>query len=258
MPISEADIVLFWPSLSAALVIALVHLFAPYLHFMRKPDNVWVPASAGIALGYVFMDIFPHLAKSKAKYEYTGDNLIYEFLIQNIYLLAFIGFSLYLGVILAEKVLRKDMALGEITFRTAPMVVRVESVSLIAYNFLIGYLLSEQVTHRPEPAILFGAAMAIHFVGLDYLTRGHFPQLYDGMQRFAFAAAVLAGWLAGTTLEISNASLDLWYSFLAGGIIVVAAVYELPHIQSRKQYWAFLVGAGLFSTLILSVNYYGK
>jgi len=252
----DESIVVFWPSLVGVAAIVLVHLLSPRFHFMRKPDNVWVPASAGIALGYVFMDIFPHLAKSKAKFEYGGDNWLYEFLTQNIYLVAFIGFSVYLGIILAEQILRKNPEMGVITFRTAPAIVRVEFVSIAIYNFLIGYLLSEQVTHRPEPVILFGAAMTIHFVGLDALVRDHFPRLYDGTQRYAFAAAVFAGWVAGISLEISNASLDLWYSFLAGGIIVVAAVYELPHIHSRKQYWAFVAGAGLFSSLILLIDYY--
>ncbi len=255
---ADQNFVLFWPSLVGAAIIMLVHLLVPRFRFMRKPDNVWVPASVGIALAYVFIDIFPHLAKSKAKLGYMGDNPVYDFMTRNIYLLALAGFTVYLGIVLAEKVFRKNQAADDITFRSAPAAIKAEVISLAAYNFLVGYLLSEQTTHRAEPALLFGAAMAIHFAGLDYLTRGHFPRLYDGVLRYALAASVLAGWIAGVALEIANASLELWYSFLAGGIIVVAAVYELPHIHSRKQYWAFVAGAGLFSSLILSINYYGK
>jgi hypothetical protein len=250
--------VLFWPSLAGAAMIMLVHLLVPRFRFMRKPDNVWAPASAGVALAYVFMDIFPHLAKSKAKLVPTGDSLIYEFLTQHIYFVGFVGFAVYLGVILSEMMFRKDHAAADITFRSAPAVIRIECISLAGYSFLIGYLLSEQVTHRPEPALLFGLAMAIHFAGLDYLTRGHFPRLYDSTLRYVLAASVLTGWLTGSVLEISNASLDLWYSFLAGGIIVIAAVYELPHIHTRRQYWAFLVGAGVFSLMILLLQSYGK
>jgi hypothetical protein len=151
---------------------------------------------------------------------------------------------------------RKDPAARDIRFGEAPVFIKVEYLSLSAYNFLIGYLISEQVTHRPEPAILFGIAMAIHFAGLDYLARGHFPLVYDNAMRFAFAAATLAGWAVGIAVEITNASLDIWYSFLAGGIIVIAAVYELPHVHTQKQYWAFVVGAALFSLLIISIEYY--
>jgi hypothetical protein len=254
----EEQIVLFWPSLIGVALIVLAHLFAPHFQFMRKSNNIWVPASVGVALAYVFMDIFPHLAKSKAKLVPTVDNPVYEFLTHNIYLVGLAGFTVYLGIILSDMMFRKNPAAGEITFRSAPTAIKIEFISLSAYNFLVGYLLSEHVTHRPEPALLFGLAMAAHFAGLNHLTRNHFPGLYDGLLRYAFTAAVLAGWIAGVALEISNMTLELWYSFLAGGIIVVAAVYELPHIRSYRQYLAFVVGAGLFSVLILSMNYYGK
>ena len=255
--ISDENLVLFWPSLVGVLLIAGVHLFAPRFRFMSKPDNIWVPASAGVALAYVFMDIFPHLAKSKANFGYVDDNPIYELLARNIYLVALIGFAVYLGIALAEIAFRKDPAAREITFRAAPAFVKVEYLSLAAYNFLIGYLIAEQVTHRAEPAMLFAIAMAVHFTGLDYLARGHFPKVYDDFIRYASAVAVLAGWVAGVALEITNASLDIGYSFIAGGIIVIAAVYELPHVHTQKQYWAFVVGAALFSLLIISVEYYG-
>jgi len=254
----DENIHIFWPSLVGAAMIMLVHLLVPRFRFMSKPDNIWVPASAGVALAYVFMDIFPHLAKSKAKLVPTGDSPIYEFLTQHIYFVGFVGFAVYLGVILAERMFRKDQSAVDITFRSAPVVIQIECISLAGYSFLIGYLLSEQATHLPEPAIFFGLAMAIHFAGLDYLTRGHFPRLYDGTLRYALPVSVLAGWLTGVVLEISNISLELWYSFLAGGIIVVAAVYELPHIHTRRQYWAFLVGAGVFTVMILAIQSYGK
>ncbi len=251
-------VLLFWPSLVGAAMIMLVHLLVPQFEFMRKPSNIWVPASAGVALAYVFMDIFPHLAKSKAKLVSTGDSPVYEFLTQHIYFVSFVGFAVYLGIVLSDIIFHKENATADLTFRSAPVVIQFECISLAGYSFLIGYLLSEHITHRAEPAMLFGLAMAIHFAGLDYLMRGHFPRLYDGMLRYALAASVLAGWLTGVVLEISNARLELWYSFLAGGIIVVAAVYELPHIHTRRQYCAFLVGSGVFSLIILLIKAYEK
>jgi hypothetical protein len=254
----ESAGLLFWPSLVGAAMIMLVHLLVPQFKFMDKPDNVWVPASAGIALAYVFVDIFPHLAKSKAKLVSTGDSPVFEFLTQHIYFVGLVGFAVYLGIILSDIIFRKENATADLTFRSAPAVIQFECISLAGYSFLVGYLLSEQITHRTESAILLGLAMAIHFAGLDHLTRSHFQRLYDGTLRYAFAASVLAGWLTGAVLEISDASLDLGYSFLAGGIIVVAAVYELPHIHTRRQYWAFLVGSGVFSLMIFLIKAYEK
>jgi hypothetical protein len=221
---------------------------------MWKPDNLWIPSSAGVAIAYVFMDIFPHLAKSREKLENVADSGIYGFLAHNVYLVALAGFTFYLGIVLAVMTYRHRRTASDISLMSAPMSVKTETASLVAYNFLIGYLLAEQLTHRAEPVFLFGLAMAIHVAGIDCLFREHFPNLYDRTARFAFATSVYAGWVTGVVLEISDASLALWFSFLAGGIIVVATVFELPQIRSPKQYGCFCAGACAFSGLVMAVE----
>ena len=220
---------------------------------MWKPDNPWLPASAGVAIAYVFMDIFPHLAKSREKLANVTDGSVYGFLTHNVYLVALAGFAIYLGIILLEMTYRQNQS-AEISLASAPVTVKVEITSLVAYNFLIGYLLAEQLTHRPEPVILFALAMAIHMAGIDCLLRDHFSNLYDRALRFAFTASLYAGWLTGVVVEISDATLALWFSFLAGGIIVVATVLELPKIRSPRQYTFFCAGACCFSVLVLAVE----
>ncbi len=253
--IAGNTIMLFLPSLVGATLIALTHLLTPRFHFMRTQNNPWVPASAGIALAYVFMDIFPHLAKGQEKLLHIAEGNIYGFLTHNVYLAGLAGFTIYLGIILLAMSIRQKQSTTGITFKSTPVSIKLECASLAAYSFLIGYLLSEQVTHLPEPIILFGLAMAIHFAGLNYLVRDHFPILYDQSLRYIYAASVYAGWFIGIVAEISDATLALCYSFLAGGIIVVAAVYELPHIRSPQQYGAFVAGAVVFSILILASDY---
>ncbi len=248
-------IVRYWPSLIGATFVALVHLLVPRFRLMRKPDNPWLPASAGVAMAYVFMDIFPHLAKSREKLGHVADSGVYGFLTHNVYLVALAGFGIYLGVILLEMTYRQNQRGTEVAFASAPAIVKAEIASLVAYNFLIGYLLAEQLTHRPEPVLVFALAMAIHVVGLDSLLREHFRNLYDRAARFVFAASVYAGWFTGVVLEISDATLALWFSFLAGGIIVTATAYELPRIRSPRQYAFFCAGACGFSVLVLAVEH---
>lgn len=40
--------------------------------------------------------------------------------------------------------------------------------SMCLYAVFVGYMLAEQVLYRPEPALLFGIAMAAHFLGVDH------------------------------------------------------------------------------------------
>ena len=75
--ILSGNILLFWPSFVGATMIALVHLLTPHFRFMHQPGNRWVPASAGIALAYVFMDIFPHLAKMQSKLSAIIESNVY-------------------------------------------------------------------------------------------------------------------------------------------------------------------------------------
>jgi len=252
-----SNIELFWLSFIGATLIALVHLLMPHFRFMRQPGNPWVPVSAGVALAYVFMDIFPHLAKIQLKLSDVIENNVYGFLTHNVYLVCLIGFSVYLGIFILVNRYRASQILSDISFGSAPIPIKIEYVSLVAYSFLIGYLLSEQATHRPEPVLLFATAMAIHFMGIDGLLFKLVPNLYGRSMRFMLAASVYIGWLTGAMLEITDATLALWYAFLAGGLIVVATVNELSSIRSRGQYGAFIVGAGVFSALILSIERFG-
>ena len=253
----DINISQFLPSFLGATLIALVHLLTPRFRFMHTQDNLWVPTSAGVALAYVFVDIFPHLARVQAKLADTEQSTLYGFLTHNIYLVGLAGFAVYLGIILLEITYRNGQKAVDIGFKSAPGSVKIECASLLAYNFLIGYLLSEQITHRPEPVILFGIAMAIHIAGINHVFQDHFPVIFVHTMRFALAAGVYAGWTAGVAIEVSDGTLALWYSSLAGGLIVVATVYELPQVRSPRQYGAFLIGMGAFSALVLVIDFFG-
>ena len=251
------SILLFWPSFLGATLIALVHLLSRHFRFMQQPGNLWVPASAGIALAYVFMDIFPHLARMQSKLPTFFESDVYGSPTHIAYLICLIGFTVYLGVFLSVRRHLAGRALSEISLESPPVLIKIVYASLVAYSFLIGYLLSEQATHRPEPVLLFGAAMAIHFAGIDGLIREQIPSHYDRSIRFMFVASVYIGWITGVVVEIADVTLALWFAFLAGGLIVITTVNELPHIRSRGQYGAFIIGAAVFSVLVLTIERIG-
>jgi hypothetical protein len=109
----------------------------------------------------------------------------------------------------------------------------------------------ERHENKPGPEDLTGSAC---FTLPTVFRSGHYPSSRVG--RFAFAAAVYAGWLIGFFGEISDSALAILFSFLAGGIIVLATVYEIPGIRSERQYRPFLAGAGIFSALMLAKDYF--
>ena len=64
-------------------------------------------------------------------------------------------------------------------------------------------------------------------------------------------AALLAGWLLGFFVELSGVLYAASFAFLAGGLMIVATIFELPRITSPKRYWSFCGGAVAFTLAIL-------
>lgn len=103
----------------------------------------------------------------------------------------------------------------------------------------------------PLAGIGFGIAMAAHFVGLDHFYRDLQPRLYDTPLRYALAVAIYGGWLLGVVGELPDLVYALLFALLAGGLMVVTAVFELPRVNSARRYAGFCLGAIGFAALIL-------
>lgn len=241
----------YGPSFAGALLIATAQLLAGKKHFLERHDGAGLDFLAGIAVAYVFVDILPHLAAKQEKFAKLGDGGIYGFLQHHIYILALAGFLIYLGVILSEGRWRKSLPAGGVTWANARLSLKIEAVSLAAYSFIIGYMLAEQPTHRYEPSLVFAAAMAAHFVGLGHLFHHRYPQVYDGAGRYLLIAALLAGWLLGFFVEMSGVYYAATFAFLAGGVISVTTIFELPRVTSTKRYGSFASGAVAFTLTVL-------
>ena len=59
------EIVTYGPSFVGATLIVWVLLFVQRLRFLDRPQSVWPDFFAGVGLGYVFVDILPHLASKQ-------------------------------------------------------------------------------------------------------------------------------------------------------------------------------------------------
>ena len=100
----------------------------------------------------------------------------------------------------------------------------------------------------------FAIAMAAHLAGLAHFYRHFYPRFYDATMRYVLAATVCVGWALGVFMELSDLIYALWFSFLAGGIMIVTAIFELPRVRTWRPYAGFCVGAVGFSALLLLVE----
>ena len=251
------DIVTFWPSFVGATMIVLVHLFVHRMGFLHGARSIWLDIFAGVALGYLFVDILPHLATYQRKFAAATDGGLLGFLQHHAYLVTMAGFLLYLAIALSSNAIRAKQPPGTITLANLPVTVGIAALSMVVYAFVIGYMLAEQPTHRSVAGIGFGVAMAAHFVGLDHFYRDLQPRIYDTPLRYALAVAIYAGWFLGIVAELPELLYALLFAFLAGGLMIVTAVFELPRINSWRRYAAFSLGAIAFALLILAVEHFG-
>lgn len=248
------DIVTFWPSFAGATMVVLVHLFIHRMGFLHGSRSIWLDIFAGVALGYLFVDILPHLASYQRKLTAATDGGLLGFLEHHAYLVTMAGFLMYLAIALSGNRIRAKQPPGTITLGNLPVTVGIAALSMVVYAFLIGYMLAEQPTHRSVAGIGFGVAMAAHFVGLDHFYRDLQPRLYDTPLRYALAGAIYAGWLLGVVAELPDLVYALLFALLAGGLMIVTAVFELPRVNSWRRYAGFCLGAIAFAALILIVE----
>lgn len=240
------------PFLSAlfAIGLAIIHLYAGKLRFVDiVPRSRWLSAASGVSVAYVFVHLLPELNERQEAIAQTG---VLAFLEHHVYLMALLGLAIFYGLERAVKHSRQGDCQSNQEDTPGFGVFWLHIVSFALYNALIGYLLF----HREEPGIqslfLFFIAMALHFVVNDYGLRQDHKHTYHNIGRWILAAAIIVGWAIGQGTEISEAAIAVLFAFLAGGIILNVLKEELPE-ERKSCFWAFALGAGAYSTLLLAL-----
>ena len=213
---------------------------------------------AGIAVAYAFVDILPHLAGKQEKLAQPSDTGIRAFLQHEIYMVTLVGFLFYLGVILWQERSKASQSEGESGLSKASIPVKIRGATGTGHNLIIGYMLAQQPIHRVEPSLVFAVAMSAHLIGLDHLSHQRYPKLYESLDRYLRSAGLIAGWTLGYFVEFPGVFYAVVIAFLAGGIIVVTSIFELPRIKSLPRYWSFCGGAAAFTLIILVLEFLGE
>jgi len=238
-------------------LVALVHLRVHRLRIMSDTGFPWIAASAGVAVSYVFINLLPKLAYGHTVLAASQSSGWLRYIVGHSYVLALIGFVTFYAAHLARKRLGADYPTEAIGFSDAPTAIKAMALAFPVYNFLIGDLIGVYGLNRGEPVILFALVMAIHFIGLDHLFRTAFTRMFDDTLRGMGIVALFAGWFTALAMPVQPEVLALGSSFLAGGIILVTTVSELPHVQTRRQLGAFIASASVITVLLLMLEAFG-
>jgi zinc transporter ZupT len=234
-----------------AIGLAITHLYSGRLTIPNIPRNRWLSAAGGVSVAYVFVHILPELSQHQRVLEQVGEGVI-PYVESHVYILTLVGLSVFYGLErLAVLSRQRQEQVGKVDMTTAG-VFWLHIASFALYNALIGYLL----VHREESGItsllIFASAMAVHFIVNDQGLREHHKHVYDNIGRWILAGAIIVGWVLGSATTINEAAVAVLFAFLAGGIVLNVLKEELPEERESK-FWAFVLGAGVYTALLLAV-----
>ncbi|GHA72008.1 hypothetical protein [Pontibacter akesuensis] len=233
-----------WP----VLVLALIHFFGTRLRFLEGlPRSVWLSLAGGVSVAYVFLHLFPEFSEGQAHIKEFGG--LGGFLEHHVYLMALIGLAFFYGLERAVIEDKQEQGKGQ---KPSGGVFWIHIGSFAIYNALIGYLLFQREEGALQELILFSIAMALHFIVNDYALQEHHKERYKRIGRWVLVVALVAGWVVGYLLQISESAIALLMAFVGGGVILNVMKEELPE-ERASRYWAFALGAGLYATLLLSL-----
>lgn len=226
-------------SFAAILPMLLVSLFADRLASITRPWRRRLGSFAGgLAAAYVFLLVLPKLAGQQIVLQQaTSGWPLLDYFYHHAYFVALVGFvTSYFVNVLAEGI---DTSVP----RSASGVVLV--VGLVAYCVLIGDQIAA-LDPQPLSLALFSTALTFHVLGLNLAVYGHLSRSWNWL-RVLLATSLFLGWLTGLTAPIPVTIHALVSAWLAGGIIILVVLIELP--KDRRPV-AFVAGAFTFTLLL--------
>ncbi|TXK37104.1 hypothetical protein FVR03_16100 [Pontibacter qinzhouensis] len=236
-----------WP----VLALVLIHFFGMRLRFLSGlPRSIWLSGAGGVSVAYVFLHLFPELNEGQEHIEDAVQAL--SFLRHHVYLMALLGLAVFYGLERSVVSSRKENQKDSSDEQASPGVFWVHIGSFALYNALIGYILFQREEGPVQEMLLFAIAMALHFIVNDFGLQDHHQHMYRRMGRWVLVTALLAGWLTGFLVEMPQSVIVLLMAFVGGGVVLNVLKEELPE-ERESRYWAFLVGATVYSVLLLAI-----
>lgn len=236
-------------TLACAVFMALVHLFAGRLRFLKgMPRSRWLSFAGGVSVAYVFLHLLPRISEGqRALEEELGEG--FAVLSYHAYLVALAGLVVFYGL---ERAAVKKRGRGKEGYEVldVPQVFWLHIVSYSFYNAIIGYLLIDRGEQGYTALMWYVVAITLHFVVNDFSLREHHERRYHTSGRWILAGAILAGWFAGWATEVGAVVVNALLAFIAGGIVLNALKEELPE-ERQSQFGAFALGVVFYVGMLV-------
>lgn len=238
-------------SLIAVCLFACIHLFISKCRFLYgRHGHIWLSASSGVAIAYIFTHLLPDIASARIKYaELDG---ISGVIAEHLFLVTLFGLVIYYGFDRAAEFSRGYWTEDHHTSAKRLNVI-LHTIGFAVYNFLIGYLITKIPRPGVEPLILITLIMLVHFLGLDFHFREIERQFYDRWLRWILALSVTLGWITANLTYLSAFTKVIWFAFLTGAILINTIKVELPD-DEHARFWPFLVSIIVFTSIMLVIE----
>lgn len=230
---------------------AAAHLFIGRMRWLDTvPRSRWLSFAGGVAAAYIFLHVLPELTEHHRTLSESGlGGPVREHLV---YLVALSGLVVFYGLERAIKASRGDRRADDAEEPSQPGVFWIHLASFALYNVLIGYLLVHREERGAWSLLIYGVAMALHFLTNDFGLRQDYRHRYDGLGRWVLVAAIAGGWILGLATAVPASAVGLLFAFLAGGVVMNVMKEELPE-ERKSRFLPFLAGAAVYAGLLLVI-----
>lgn len=246
-------------SLIVALLFAAIFLFGGRLAYRpgQRGHRRFLSFSAGISVGYTFVHVLPALGKMRDFATESPTGLYRMFPEYSVYLWTMAGFLVFYGLeTMVASTRRGPENSPEDGGGAAPWQPWVHIGGFALYAWILTYLIVW--TGKGTLALcLYGVAMGMHIFLIACNLSSHYQAVYDRRGAFLPALASLAGWACGLAIDIPMHTLLNLVAFVAGGVVVNAAIAELPKERDGR-YLSFLSGATVYTALLLILSHFEK
>lgn len=244
-------------SLGVALFFAAIYLFGGRLAYRpgQRGRRRFLSFAAGISVAYIFVHVLPMLQTIREIGMKSPSEFKMLFPEYSVYLWTMAGFLVFYGIetMVASPRQSPENCAGD-DYGSAHWLPWVHIGGFAMYTWILTYMMVW--TGKGTFALcLFAVAMGMHIFTITCNLSSHYHAMYDRRGAFLLALASFVGWVSAQALDIPRPILLDLVAFVSGGVVVNAAIAELPK-EKEGRYWSFVTGAMVYTVLLLILSHF--